>query len=402
MTDQTKIVNIWKNTNIVTPDEYKFMKAYYASVRAAGRVLDIGSNNGWLGQIIAKRPGLDYIGIDINDFVIKNSVAKVINHDITIVPWPFEDNSFDTVCWLEGPELFIDVDDIFKEIRRVLKPKGLLLLATPKFTRFLSPEFPRMYEYGVNEILEIVRGFGFAIQNFQEVSAYKTNLNRRMMLIDAIASEKVELSYWDQRAIQQSGYGAVVTPGNIKEKDEQQAKREVDQIRQVVSLDNRKVIDVGCGIGRLTKFLSPFCRELEGFDRSFEMIKRASMNCPDVEFKVAQLGKDLPYASESFDVSICWYVLMHVLEDDQTNKNFEKAVDELKRITKHSIVVSDNMLDHWKDKSIGAHCKLRTLEQYKNSFKPFVLVTKVDLPVGENISTILRFDRDVISEIKEV
>ncbi|QQR64916.1 methyltransferase domain-containing protein [Candidatus Kaiserbacteria bacterium] len=56
-----------------------------------------------------------------------------IVHDLDVLPWPFPDNSFDLIF---AHSVFEHLDNqlaIMKEMKRILKPKGRLLIAVPYF-----------------------------------------------------------------------------------------------------------------------------------------------------------------------------------------------------------------------------------------------------------------------------
>lgn len=73
---------------------------------------------------------LNYIGygngLDIKDCKLEFPFKKGNSNNI-----PFKDNSFDVVVALETLEHVSDLKQTFKEIKRVLKPKGIFLLSTP-------------------------------------------------------------------------------------------------------------------------------------------------------------------------------------------------------------------------------------------------------------------------------
>jgi len=85
------------------------------------KVLDIGC-----GQ--RKLPGS--VGMD----VVENSEADVV-HDASVMPWPFEDNSFDLVFANHFVEHVDDLLAFFNEVHRILKPGGRFIMQVPYFRR---------------------------------------------------------------------------------------------------------------------------------------------------------------------------------------------------------------------------------------------------------------------------
>ncbi len=98
-------------------------------------VLDIGCKFGILRDQIRKcQKQLIYYGIDISTEVLKGTENEVDDHfcvaDI-MDGLPFEDNMFDVVFMLEVLEHVENPSFCLREIRRVLKPQGQLILSVP-------------------------------------------------------------------------------------------------------------------------------------------------------------------------------------------------------------------------------------------------------------------------------
>jgi O-antigen biosynthesis protein len=101
------------------------------------RVLDIGCRWGHITEDIAKR-GNEVTAIDFVEKFIKE--AKEVNKGSTVnylvmdaYNLKFKDKSFDVVFLGETFEHLIDPRKALKEIRRVLKEKGYLIMTTPNF-----------------------------------------------------------------------------------------------------------------------------------------------------------------------------------------------------------------------------------------------------------------------------
>ena len=93
------------------------------------KVLDVGCNDGSWSAIFPKD---DYTGIDIAESVhegIKKGL-NLIQHDLT-KGLPFEDNQFDIILAREIIEHMLDVESFARELCRVLKPGGSLVVTTP-------------------------------------------------------------------------------------------------------------------------------------------------------------------------------------------------------------------------------------------------------------------------------
>jgi SAM-dependent methyltransferase len=85
------------------------------------------------------RNGHKFMNLDMNPLVKPDIV-----HDMTVFPWPFEDNTFDSVI---GSHIFEHIHKeqflpMVSEIFRILKPGGHLLAFTPYGTSFDAWENP--------------------------------------------------------------------------------------------------------------------------------------------------------------------------------------------------------------------------------------------------------------------
>lgn len=75
---------------------------------------------------------------------------------------------------------------------------------------------------------------------------------------------------------------------------------------------------MGCGIGRVEKFLAPHCKKLYGVDVSGKMIKQAKkrVNIKNVYFHENN-GRDLSiFSDETFDFIFSVIVLQHIEKED--------------------------------------------------------------------------------------
>lgn len=104
------------------------------------KALDAGCGDGKLAQIMGEKLGVSFYGVDISkkgiELAKKIGVkAKVADLSLKI---PFKDNFFDLVISTEVLEHVNDPDIFLREIYRVLKPNGKLLLTTPNLSSWLN------------------------------------------------------------------------------------------------------------------------------------------------------------------------------------------------------------------------------------------------------------------------
>lgn len=97
-------------------------------------ILDIGCHDGTFLSLLKNRNN-NFFGLDASDWAVAESRKKGIQvqqfyfDDETKLP--FKDEFFDVIAAGEIIEHIYDTDFFLQEIRRVLKPKGKLLVSTP-------------------------------------------------------------------------------------------------------------------------------------------------------------------------------------------------------------------------------------------------------------------------------
>ncbi|MCF7866904.1 methyltransferase domain-containing protein [Candidatus Woesearchaeota archaeon] len=108
----------------------------------------------------------------------------------------------------------------------------------------------------------------------------------------------------------------------------------IETLKQILKKEkkNQTILDVGCGPGNFCKILSEEGFEVTGIDYSEAMIKRAKKNCTKSKFLVGDAYK-IPYKENSFDITISIGVITCL-------SDYEKAIEELKRVTKKKIIIS--------------------------------------------------------------
>ena len=137
-------------------------------------ILDIATGTGDLAILASKAKPKSIIGIDISQNMLNVGIDKInkkgLNSLIELKQadsenLPFEDNKFDMAMVAFGVRNFQDLEKGLTEIKRVLKPKGMLIVL-----EFSQPQnFPmkQMYGFYSKNILPI---FGRIISN--DASAY--------------------------------------------------------------------------------------------------------------------------------------------------------------------------------------------------------------------------------------
>lgn len=100
---------------------------------AGSRCLDLGCGDGGTSGVHLVSNGYEYVGADISETAVATAKEKGLEA-IRISDageLPFEGNSFDAVVCFEVIEHLFDVEAALTEIKRVLKPGGVVILSTP-------------------------------------------------------------------------------------------------------------------------------------------------------------------------------------------------------------------------------------------------------------------------------
>lgn len=102
------------------------------------KVLDYGCGKGDIAKaVLSVNPSLKMTGVDVSKVAVRAAKKKMQGHIFrTITPdkkFPFKDNSFDFVMSLDVLELVYDTEFVFKELARVLKKDGKLLITLPYY-----------------------------------------------------------------------------------------------------------------------------------------------------------------------------------------------------------------------------------------------------------------------------
>jgi len=146
----------------------------------SGRILDVGCGNGFFLKWL-KEHGWETYGVEISEKacqVAQKNGLKVFNGELTEAKYPSD--YFDVVVMNQVLEHVYSPRNYFREIKRVLKPNGLLISCVPNFNCFesklfgrywLALEVPRHLNFFTAETLrKLAQTEGFQIEQIKSKS----------------------------------------------------------------------------------------------------------------------------------------------------------------------------------------------------------------------------------------
>ncbi len=90
--------------------------------------------------------------------------------------------------------------------------------------------------------------------------------------------------------------------------------RRLDLINQYAPLKDKRILDVGCGVGAYVRKMRFFSPDVYGVDIDSERVAKASFDLPNIQVAPAET---LPFADGFFDVILSHEVIEHVSDDAQ-------------------------------------------------------------------------------------
>jgi 2-polyprenyl-3-methyl-5-hydroxy-6-metoxy-1,4-benzoquinol methylase len=107
-----------------------------------GRILDIGAGTGEFLSV-AKQNGWETIGVEPSDKAKQIAINKGISFVATLSE--LENHSFDVISMWHVLEHVPDLDHQIKELKRLLKPTGSLIIAVPNFKSFDAQHYGKFW-----------------------------------------------------------------------------------------------------------------------------------------------------------------------------------------------------------------------------------------------------------------
>ncbi|MBR7172780.1 MAG: class I SAM-dependent methyltransferase [Clostridia bacterium] len=106
-------------------------------------------------------------------------------------------------------------------------------------------------------------------------------------------------------------------------------KSDLSYFDEFLSTCEKKVLDLGCGMGHYSKYMKSKGFDVVGVDFSKQMIKIAKKTCPKTKFHVADICDLKVLKKEKFDGVVLAYVIQHLskAEVEHVIKNLDKNLN---------------------------------------------------------------------------
>ncbi|MEO8458124.1 MAG: class I SAM-dependent methyltransferase [Chloroflexota bacterium] len=100
-------------------------------------------------------------------------------------------------------------------------------------------------------------------------------------------------------------------------------ERRLGILREHVALEDKRILDIGCGVGAFVRRLGEFSSRIVGTDIDRESVRRGAEAVPNLALAV---GEHMPFRSGTFDVILLHEVLEHVDNDVETLKEARRLL----------------------------------------------------------------------------
>ncbi|MCP4566563.1 MAG: methyltransferase domain-containing protein [FCB group bacterium] len=170
-----------------------FFGLMYLHIHPGQKLLDLGIGTG-LGSERFHRAGLKIYGMDNSPAMLdvcrrKNMAAGLIRHDLSVFPWPYENEDFDQVIIAGVTHFLGELQDVFSEVARIIKPGGLFGFDFHEYDAKNSKGYEKIsdgvyeyydakyeesfYRHTVDYIFRLLEETGFILVSDAEISVSK-------------------------------------------------------------------------------------------------------------------------------------------------------------------------------------------------------------------------------------
>ena len=176
-------------------ERYLFAMGY---VKEGDAVLDVACGTGYGTYCLSSKAEKVY-GVDISSEAIEYAKGHYGKKNIVFaegkaVKLDFPDNSFGVVCSFETIEHLSESEEFLQEIKRVLKPGGILVISTPNRETYPGGRSPSAFhkrEFSLSEISGLLEKHFRDIEIYVQKMAYFTRPYKKLRLLLRYPSDKL-------------------------------------------------------------------------------------------------------------------------------------------------------------------------------------------------------------------
>lgn len=202
---------------------------------------------------------------------------------------------------------------------------------------------------------------------------------------EKISPETIE-NHWNIRA-QRPGVQSVMSARHSLEENEL-ATVELQKVTLNFLSDqiSGTILELGVGIGRMTKVLAQYAKHIVGIELSPIMLERARKNLENINNVSLHQGRVTEFIvkEKSFDLVFDSIVLLHILNP----KELEATIRQLQKASSTIFIVEHTY--EGEDFPISKYSILRTPQEYEELFKPYKLIKSLEHScVGDRFTLML-------------
>lgn len=171
---------------------------------AGDTIVEIGMGNGFfVHKIVEKDSSIQYTGADFSEVMIKeaerinaawinNGQARFVLSDVASLP--FADNSFNKAFTINTIYFWEDAVKILNEIKRVLQPKGKLIITLRPKRQMKNYPFTKygFTMFSKEELEQLLVENGFVVVRANELQEPDFELNGEMVKMESLVIESVK------------------------------------------------------------------------------------------------------------------------------------------------------------------------------------------------------------------
>lgn len=193
----TPLSMVFSPVYIIRNGLYKALRQIAPTIK--GHILDFGCGSKPYQSLFVNAES--YIGVDIEVSGHDHENSQIdFYYDGKVLPFP--DNSFDAVVSFEVFEHVFNIEEVLKEVRRVLRPGGIFLLSVPfAWDEHEIPyDFARYTSFGISYVL---KSNGFKVNDVIKTTTYFLAVSQMLIayLSQHAAPTRIKLRKIYQRVV---------------------------------------------------------------------------------------------------------------------------------------------------------------------------------------------------------